>query len=180
LRLRTTWVLGIVFGIAIESSGQVVQPLALHVRGAELHYVEQGTGEPLILLHGGQGDYRSWAPQMAALSPHFRVISYSRRYHYPNHNPLTATNHSAYAEAEDLAAVIRTLGLGPVHLVGTSIGAATALVLALQHPENGPQPGNGRAAHSRVDPRLHRDRGRLPDVHDHHSRTGGARVSGGR
>jgi pimeloyl-ACP methyl ester carboxylesterase len=133
--LRTTWILGIVLGLAVEANGQILRPLALKVRGVELHYVEQGSGEPLILLHGGQGDYRSWVPQIAALSPHFRVISYSRRYHYPNHNPLTATNHSAYTEAEDLTAVINTLGLGPVHLVGTSIGAATALVFALQHPE---------------------------------------------
>ena len=133
--LRTAWVLGILLGVPVATSGQGVQPQALRVRGVELHYVERGSGEPLVLLHGGQADYRAWAPQMAALSPYFRVISYSRRYHYPNHNPLTATNHSAYVEAEDLAALIKTLGLGRVHLVGTSIGAATALVFALQHPE---------------------------------------------
>lgn len=133
--LRTMWVLGFLFSFASVVNGQSAAPKALHVRGVEVHYVEQGNGEPLILLHGGQGDYRAWAPQMAALSQQFRVISYSRRYHYPNHNPLTGTNHSAYVEAEDLAAVIKTLRLGRVHLVGTSIGAATALVLALQRPE---------------------------------------------
>ena len=133
--LKAGGMLGILLGLAVIASGQSSDPLALRVRGVELHYVEQGTGEPLILLHGGQGDYRAWAPQMAALSPHFRVISYSRRYHYPNRNPLTARNHSAYEESKDLAAVIKTLRLGRVHLVGTSIGAATGLVLALQHPE---------------------------------------------
>ncbi len=133
--LRPGWMLGMLLSLAVPASGQSSDLRALRVRGVELHYVEQGSGEPLILLHGGQGDYRAWAPQMAALSPHFRVISYSRRYHYPNHNLLTATNHSAYVEAEDLAAVIKILGLGHVHLVGTSIGAATALVLATQHPE---------------------------------------------
>jgi non-heme chloroperoxidase len=91
-------------------------------------------GEPLILLHGGQGDYRSWEPQLQAFSPHYRVISYSRRYHYPNNNPLTAHNHSAYVEVEDLAAFIDQLQLAPAHLVGTSIGAFTALVLAVTHP----------------------------------------------
>jgi pimeloyl-ACP methyl ester carboxylesterase len=69
------------------------------------------------------------------LSPQFRVISYSRRYHYPNNNPLTANYHSTYTEADDLAALIRKLKLGRVHLVGTSIGAFTALVLAVKHPE---------------------------------------------
>jgi non-heme chloroperoxidase len=119
-----------------QTIGQSVQPTKIRVRsGIELHYVEQGQGEPLILLHGGQGDYRSWEPQMKALSPQFRVISYSRRYHYPNNNPLTAKYRSAFTEADDLAALIRKLGLGRVHLIGTSIGAFTALVLAVQHPE---------------------------------------------
>jgi pimeloyl-ACP methyl ester carboxylesterase len=118
-----------------QAIGQSVQPIKINVRGIELHYIEQGQGEPLILLHGGQGDYRSWEPQMKVLSPQYRVISYSRRYHYPNNNPLTTTYHSAYTEADDLAAFIRKLGLGRVHLIGTSIGAFTALALAVKHPE---------------------------------------------
>jgi pimeloyl-ACP methyl ester carboxylesterase len=118
-----------------QASSQIVQPIKVHVRGVELHYMERGEGEPLILLHGGQGDYRSWTPQMAAFSRHYRVISYSRRYHYPNNNPLTADYRSACTEADDLAAFIERLGLGRVHLVGTSMGAFTALVLAVEHPE---------------------------------------------
>ena len=118
-----------------QAIGQSVRPTKIRVRGVELHYIEEGQGEPLILLHGGQGDYRSWGPQIKAFSRHYRVISYSRRYHYPNHNPLTAKYHSAYTEADDLAALIRKLKLGRVHLVGTSIGAFTALALAVKHPE---------------------------------------------
>lgn len=118
-----------------QAIGQSVSPTRIYVRGVELHYIEQGQGEPLILLHGGQGDYRSWESQMKVLSPQYRVIAYSRRYNYPNNNPLTAKYHSAYTEAEDLAAFIRKLKLGRVHLIGTSIGAFTALVLAVKHPE---------------------------------------------
>jgi len=127
--------------LCVQGIGQSVQPTKIRVRGdhghrgIELHYIEQGQGEPLILLHGGQGDYRSWESQMKVLSPQFRVISYSRRYHYLNNNPLTAKYHSAYTEADDLAALIRKLRLGRVHLIGTSIGAFTALVLAVKHPE---------------------------------------------
>jgi pimeloyl-ACP methyl ester carboxylesterase len=120
------------FGQAV---GQSIEPTKIRVRGIELHYIEQGQGEPLVLLHGGQGDYRSWNPQIEAFSGRYRVISYSRRYNYPNNNPITDTNHSAYIEAEDFAAFIRKLNLGRVHLVGTSIGAFTALVLAVKHPE---------------------------------------------
>lgn len=118
-----------------QTIGQSVQPTRIRVHGIDLHYIEKGQGEPLILLHGGQGDYRSWEPQMIALATQFRVISYSRRYHYPNNNPLTAKYHSAYTESDDLAALIRKLRLGRVHLIGTSIGAFTALALAVKHPE---------------------------------------------
>lgn len=136
--MKLTLLLSLFLLLSGQAIGQSVQPTKIRVgghRGIELHYIEQGRGEPLILLHGGQGDYRSWEPQMKVLSPQFRVISYSRRYHYPNNNPLTAKYHSAYTEAEDLAALIRKLGLGRVHLIGTSIGAFTALVLAVKHPE---------------------------------------------
>ena len=70
-----------------RTAAGVETPTRVMVNGVELHYVEAGEGEPVILLHGGQGDYRAWQPQVVVLKPHYRVISYSRRYHYPNDNP---------------------------------------------------------------------------------------------
>lgn len=118
-----------------EANGQIAQPIKVKVNDVELHYIEQGRGEPLILLHGGQGDYRSWTPQMEVFSRQYRVISYSRRFNYPNDNPLIKKYRSAYTEAEDLAALVSKLNLEPVHLVGTSVGAMTALVFAVKHPK---------------------------------------------
>jgi pimeloyl-ACP methyl ester carboxylesterase len=115
--------------------GQKSEAKKISVNSVELHYIEKGEGEPLILLHGGQGDYRSWSPQIEALSPKYRVIAYSRRYNYPNDNPITSKYRSAYTEAKDLAALIRKLKLKPTHLVGTSAGALTALVLAIEQPQ---------------------------------------------
>ncbi len=121
--------------VALSAAAQTVAPTKIRVNGVNLAYVEQGQGEPLILLHGGQGDYRSWGPQMVELSQKYRVISYSRRYHYPNDNPIISKYHSAITEADDLAAFIRKLKLKRVHLIRTSIGAFTALVFAVDHPE---------------------------------------------
>jgi pimeloyl-ACP methyl ester carboxylesterase len=119
-----------------EHSGLAQTPPArVAVGDVELHYTSTGSGEPVILLHGGQGDYRAWAPQIRALAPRFRAIAYSRRYHYPNDNALTSTNHSALIDADDLAGMIAGLKLGPVHLVGTSYGAYTAMAFALKHPD---------------------------------------------
>lgn len=121
--------------VAISAAAQTVAPTKIKINGVNLSYIEQGEGETIILLHGGQGDYRAWGPQMAVLSQKYRVISYSRRYHYPNDNPITSKYHSAITEADDLAAFIRKLKLKSVHLIGTSIGAFTALVFALDHPD---------------------------------------------
>ena len=110
------------------------EPTRIVVNGVELHYIVAGTGTPLILLHGGQGDFRSWEPQIAEFSRYYHVISYSRRFNYPNQNPQTATDFSVNTEAADLAAFLKALRLKRVNLVGTSMGAATALALAVEHP----------------------------------------------
>ncbi len=120
--------------VTAQLSAQILAQTKVAVNGAVLYYIERGQGEPLILLHGGVGDYDSWAAQVDAFSRHYRVISYSRRYNYPNENPTGAGTYSAYVDAEDLLAFMRGLRLDHVHLVGVSAGALAALVFALQHP----------------------------------------------
>jgi pimeloyl-ACP methyl ester carboxylesterase len=125
---------GVVLVAALLSVAQSA-PTRIVVNGVELHYIERGQGEPIILLHGGQGDYRAWQPQMDALSAHYRVISYSRRFHYPNKNPIRGTDYSALVDAKDLAAFVAALKLDRVHLVGTSYGALTAMAFAIDHAD---------------------------------------------
>ena len=116
------------------AGGQATEPIKVHVNCVDLHYIEEGRGEPIILLHGGQGDYRAWRPQIDALSKRYRVISYSRRYNYPNDNSVATDYRPGYTDANDLAAFIRYLQLDHAHLVGTSAGAMAALVLATERP----------------------------------------------
>jgi non-heme chloroperoxidase len=107
----------------------------VHVNGVEIHYTERGAGEPIIFVHGGLVDYREWEPVARLLSDRYRTITYSRRYNHPNRNRMETRAHSAAVEAEDLAALIRELGLGPAHLAGISYGAYAALLTAQRHPE---------------------------------------------
>lgn len=132
--LAVTLVSFIVFAGVV--SAQEPQPKRISIGKVVLTYVENGKGEPLIFLHGGQADYRSWIPYFSRFSGRFRTITYSRRYNFPNDNPIDIRNHSAYVEAKDLASFIKILHLKRVHLVGTSIGAYTALIYAVKHPEN--------------------------------------------
>jgi non-heme chloroperoxidase len=101
----------------------------------ELHYVERGSGAPVIFVHGSVDDYRSFEPQLEPLSQRYRVISYSRRYNFPNARSVPSGSHSALVEAADLANLLKALGAHPAHVVGHSYGAYTALILAMKHPE---------------------------------------------
>ncbi|HEX9117868.1 MAG TPA: alpha/beta hydrolase, partial [Anaerolineae bacterium] len=110
--------------------------LAVEVNGAQLAYEAQGEGEPLVFVHGSLEDYRSWHGQMARFAERFHVVSYSRRYHYPNAPAGDRRDYSAALHAEDLAGLIRALDLGPrVHLVTSSYGGYVSLVMAARHPE---------------------------------------------
>ena len=105
------------------------------VHGAELNYVDQGKGVPVVLVHGGLEDYRTWLPHMNAFSERYRTIAYSRRHNYPNSAVTLGTDYSAITDADDLAALIVKLKLAPAHVVGVSYGAYTALFLAVRHPK---------------------------------------------
>ena len=106
----------------------------VHVNGADLAYIEQGAGRPLVLVHGSLNDYRSWMGQMEPFAQRYRVIAYSRRYHWPNVQPQPGSPYAVAEHAADLAALIEALGLAPAHVVGSSYGAMTALTMAVQRP----------------------------------------------
>jgi non-heme chloroperoxidase len=110
-------------------------PTKIRVNGVELHYIERGKGDPVVFVHGGLEDYRAWDSQIGPFAEHFRVISYSRRYNFPNKNNVVLADHSAIVEADDLAALLKELHIQRAHLIGNSYGALTVLTTALKHPE---------------------------------------------
>lgn len=102
--------------------------------GIEIHYAEAGEGDTIVFVHGGLGDWTSWAPQWPLFSARFRCITYSRRFSWPNRNVCKQPDHSVFDEAEDLAALLATWNVHDPIVVGTSYGAYTALQLALKTP----------------------------------------------
>lgn len=109
--------------------------MKVRAHGVDLHYLDQGTGVPVIFVPGGLEDYRSWQAQVEAFSQGHRAIAYSRRYNFPNTGAASEGHYSASVDAEDLAGLIRQLKLAPAHVVGHSYGAYAALILAVKHPE---------------------------------------------
>ncbi len=106
------------------------------VNGVDLAYVEQGRGEPVLLVHGGTGDYRVWEQQMDAFGAGHRVIALSCRGAWPNPKLRADESITLDTFVDDLAQFIRALDAGPVHLVGhSSPGGFGGLRLAGQHPD---------------------------------------------
>lgn len=104
------------------------------IEGGRLFYVDQGTGTPVVLVHGIPTDYRAWQAQVAGLSGRYRMIAYSRRHAQPEPWPTDVRDSTIENNARDLAQLIQRLGLPPVHLVGHSYGGFIAAYLALQQP----------------------------------------------
>ncbi len=105
------------------------------VNGARLAYVEQGEGPPVVLVHGSVADHRTWDRHRAALAQHYRVIAYSQRYFGTEPWSPRWPKIGVPVQSDDLAAFIRSMNAGPVHLVGWSSGGTVAINVALQHPE---------------------------------------------
>src|SRR5262245_17911176 len=101
----------------------------LPVNGYPMAYVEGGAGVPVIMVHGTNGDYRSFALQMEPIGARHRAIAVSLRHYYPE--PWNGEGEfSSRQHVDDMIAFIAALGAGPVHLVGHSRGGHVSMHVA--------------------------------------------------
>ncbi len=100
------------------------------VPGGRLHGVDEGTGEPVLLLHAGVTDSRVWETTAALLvGAGYRTIRYDTRGY--GRSPASAGPFSLVADA---LAVLDATGVPAAHFVGLSQGAATSVDVALAAP----------------------------------------------
>jgi len=104
------------------------------VNGYPMAYRDAGNGTPIVLVHGSTNDYRTWNAQFNVFSETHRVIAVSLRHFYPERWDGVGTDFSIEQHAQDVAALIKKLNLGKVHLVGHSRGGAVAIEVAKSHP----------------------------------------------
>jgi pimeloyl-ACP methyl ester carboxylesterase len=110
-------------------------PRHVEVDGARLAYIEQGRGTPVVFVHGAISDWRTWERQRSAFAAKHRYIAYSQRYFGTGPWPDDGKRFSVQTHADDLAAFIKALNLGPAHLVGWSYSGEVIARVALEHPE---------------------------------------------
>ncbi|HEY0919943.1 alpha/beta fold hydrolase [Devosia sp.] len=103
------------------------------VGGAEIYYEIHGDGPPLVLLHGGVDPSQTFGAPLAAMARTHQVIAIHLRGH--GFSTDSDAPWSAEAMADDVAAVLRQLGIGRARVMGYSLGAGVALQVAMRHPE---------------------------------------------
>lgn len=102
----------------------------VEVPGGRLYYEVDGSGQPLLLIHGGLGSLRMWDEQVPAFSEQYRVIRYDTRGY-----GRTETDDVPFSNRADAAAVLAHVGAASCHLIGQSRGGSIALDLTLERPE---------------------------------------------
>ena len=99
-----------------------------------MHYEVRGRGEPLVLLHNGLGCTKSFAPQVAQFSKHFRVIAYDRRGYGRSTHMLALREGWLEESVRELSHFLDRLEIEKAHLCGICVGGAIALLFAAQNP----------------------------------------------
>ena len=97
------------------------------------HYIEQGKGFPVILLHGNGEDSSYFLHQMKPFAQHFRVIAIDTRGH--GKSPRGDRPFTIRQFAEDLLDFMNQHAIEKAHILGFSDGGNIAMVFALAHPE---------------------------------------------
>jgi pimeloyl-ACP methyl ester carboxylesterase len=114
----------------------VSDPLASSVatlHGLDLHYVDAGQGPAIVFVHGLLGSHRSWAHLVGELAADHRVLAPDLFGHGASAKPMG--DYSLGAHAATLRDLLDHLGIGPVALVGHSLGGGIALQFAYLFPD---------------------------------------------
>ena len=109
----------------------------VEANGLRFHYREWGdtrTRHAVVLLHGYAETSEAWSDTAQDLAREFRVIAIDQRGHGQS-DRATDRDYTRASQMEDLEAIIESLGLRSVTLIGHSMGGANAICYAAEHPE---------------------------------------------
>jgi pimeloyl-ACP methyl ester carboxylesterase len=106
-------------------------------QGVSIHYQVEGTGPPLVLLHGFGASLHDWyeAGYVAALADDYRLVLVDARGHGASDKPRAPAAYRAALRAADVVAVLDDLGIDRAHIFGYSMGAVTGFALAAHAPD---------------------------------------------
>ena len=109
----------------------------LDINGTSLFYKTMGSGEPVIVLHGGPGfDHRQFLPYIWELAERHKVILFDQRGTGLSSGPIDSTSISIDSFIADIEGVREAFGIDKMNLLGHSWGGILAMHYAIRHPEN--------------------------------------------
>lgn len=107
----------------------------LEVNGAKLYHEVRGSGPSVLFIAGATGDGGHFERVAELLSDEFTVVTYDRRANSRSPRPDGWESTSTEEQSDDAARLIEDLGLAPVAIFGSSVGAIISLDLLFRHPE---------------------------------------------
>jgi 3-oxoadipate enol-lactonase len=107
------------------------------VNNVQLYYELHGNGDQVLVLNNGViASTATWAYQLPALTPHYRVLLYDMRGQGQSQKWFPgAADYTWETHAEDLAALMNALEIPSAHVGGISYGGELTLVFALRYPQ---------------------------------------------
>ncbi len=103
------------------------------IHGVDIYYEITGNGSPVLFIPGPGSCLLDWENQIPAISAEHQVIAFDLRGY--GRSARHSGPYTINQFAEDTAGLIKSLGLAPVHVVGTALGGMAALQLSLDFPE---------------------------------------------
>jgi 2-hydroxy-6-oxonona-2,4-dienedioate hydrolase len=108
------------------------------VNGVRTRYYDEGSGEPMLLVHGsgfaGTASANTWAPVLGLLAKRFHVYAPDKLASGMTDNPKSDDDLNIRGEVQHMVNFIQTMKLGKVHLIGQSRGGGLVFLLAVNHP----------------------------------------------
>lgn len=103
--------------------------------GVNIYFEDHGTGPAVLLSHGYASTSRMWAGQVESFKDRYRIITWDMRGHGQSDSPDDPGAYSEAATVEDMAAILRHLGIDRAVIGGLSLGGYMSLAFNLAHPE---------------------------------------------
>jgi len=105
------------------------------VQDHNIHYVETGEGQPILLIPGAWSTYRYWNRITPLLSKHYRLLALDYLGVGDSDKPRSGFSYTVEEQADLVARMIEKLQIPKIHIIGTSYGGGIALNLAARYPD---------------------------------------------
>jgi pimeloyl-ACP methyl ester carboxylesterase len=107
----------------------------LRVNGYEMAYLDVGSGQPLVCVHGSLCDFRNWSSVIGPLTTKHRVIAVSLRHFFPEQWDGLGDTYSIAQHVDDMIVFVEKIAPQPVDLMGHSRGGHISFRVAQQRPD---------------------------------------------